>query len=225
MPDRRASVALWLLAALTMPAQGRAQEDCHIYAAPEGQYEALAELTYSDDGLIRFTLPGAPYAVFAHTCLLGGNDTVECSVDCDGGNVTITRTAGGVRMVFSHLRIEEVRLETLAMGLAQWDADGLPVEGTFDLLPAEPAQCMALTEREQPLLLEPGDYYRIVADLERKLALAGEFTEVPDWHFTQETAEAVRRFQEQSGLAGDGKVDRALLRLLGVSVGYAYGGC
>ena len=94
-----------------------------------------------------------------------------------------------------------------------------------ELRPADPAICTELTSRAQPLSLAPGDYYPAVAQVEGALSLAGYFTDVPDWLYTAETADAVMRFQAEQGLAADGTADWALLRLLGLRVTYGLGGC
>jgi hypothetical protein len=182
-------------------------------------------MTYHPDGVFNFTLPGAPHAVFSGVCALDGADSAVCQIDCDGGLVVVERVGDSIDMAFSMMRIETVQVETLAFGLAQFDADGLQINGTYRLAPAEPKVCAALSSRVQPLTLAPGDYYPAVLRIERALALAGYFTDVPDWLYTSETAEAVTRFQAEQGLPADGRADWALLRLLGVRVTYGGGGC
>lgn len=211
-------------AATLSPGALAAQEGCLALDAPSGG-AGLAELTYAPDGLFRFTLPGAPFAVFSGVCALDGAESALCPIDCDGGSVSVTRTGDGIEMVFNPMRIEAVQVETLALGLAQFDADGLSVTGSYRLVPQPEAACAALSERVQPLSLAPGDYYPAVERIERALVLAGHYTDVPDWLYTEATAEAVRLFQAEAGLPVDGKADWALLSLLGVRVTYGLGGC
>ena len=218
-------LGLSLAIAATLPIQVLAQEACHAFGGPTTPGVPLAELIYHPDGVFNFTLPGAPHAVFSGVCALDGADSAVCQVECDGGLVVVERAGDGITMAFDSMRIEAVQLETLAFGLAQFDADGMSVSGTYRRTPADPAVCASLSSRAQPLVLVPGDYYPAVSRVESALALAGYFTDLPDWLYTAETAEAVKRFQAENGLSADGKADWALLRLLGIRVSYGGGGC
>jgi hypothetical protein len=219
----RSAFSLAMVAAL--PSQALAQETCHAYGGPAAPGAPLAELIYHPDGVFSFTLPGAPYAVFSGVCALDGAQSAVCQIECDGGEVAVERVGDGIEIAFTRARIEALQLETLAFGLAQFDADGLAVFGTYRLTPAESAACDSLSSRAQPLVLVPGDYYPAVSRVESALALAGYFTDVPDWLYTSETEDAVKRFQAEHQLPVDGTADWALLRLLGIRVSYGISGC
>lgn len=214
-----------MLMSILLPGAASAQATCFAYTAPDGAGSEIAELTWHEDGLFQFTLPGAPYAVFSGICPVDETGNGTCQVECDGGNMTLARADGTMQIVFNRYRVEELRIETLTFGHASFDADGLTINGSYRLTPVGPAICNALSARAQPLTLVPGDYYPAVSRIERALAVAGHFAEVPDFLFTRETAEAVRRFQIQAGLPANGEADWEFLRLLGVQVTYGGGGC
>ncbi|MFE3838825.1 peptidoglycan-binding domain-containing protein [Pseudogemmobacter sonorensis] len=222
------TAALATLAAALAPAVSHAQAACFALELSPGAPPhpgGLAELTWSESGDFDLTFPGAPTAVFNGHCALGPDGRAHCSINCDGGNLYLTRNETGIEMDFRGFRLESLRFDSIAFGIEQWDADGLSVSGRFDLRPAAPGTCAALARRRPELTLEPGDYSATVERVERALALSGQFAEAPDWLYTAATAEAVRRFQIEMGIEADGRVDPALLRLLGVRVSYGSGGC
>jgi hypothetical protein len=216
-----------LLLAVTAAGPAYAQEvtaeGC--YALPEDAAPPQVQaLSVSGLGEITLVLRGAPFVAFEFDCDLSGPGPALCSVECDGGSVTLTRAEDGVQADFRHLRIEAARMESLTFGQTAFDADGLVFDGSFRLARTSSAQCDR-RDIGQPFDLQAGDYYPAVERLEIALAEGGYLPEVPDWAFTRETAAAVAAFQAEVGLPETGRVDRGLLRRLGIFTRYGFGGC
>jgi len=184
----------------------------------------VSRLTITRSGEITLGMTGAPFVTFDYDCDFAGQESVECSVDCDGGRVYLEKTPEGILSRFEGLRFEAVRMESLTFGLVQFDADGLSYRGTHLLTPAPDEQCRRDTTG-QPFVLRPGDLYPAVERLETYLASAGYLAEPPDWSYTAETAAAVRAFQTEMGELPTGITDRALMRRIGVFTQYGFGGC
>lgn len=212
-----------ILAGAPSSAQDSLSDGCFALPTTDAPPE-VKSLAVSGLGEIILVLRGAPFVAFEFDCDLSGPGPAFCSVDCDGGSVTLTRGSGGLEADFRHLRIEAARMESLTFGQTAFDADGLTFDGIFWLEPASPAQCDR-RRAGQPFDLLAGDFYPAVERLETALAEGGYLSEVPDWYFTRETAAAVAAFQAEAGLPVNGRADRNLLRLLGVFTRYGFGGC
>lgn len=210
-----------LLAVLvSLPIESLA-DTCHSLAEPGTT--SVASMVLRDEQDLFFTRPGAPFLVFEFACSISGANSVSCPVECDGGSLSMRREGEDI-LVSADVRIESLRMDTITSGLVAYDADGTSLDGEFRLRPAPVDQCLAVPPG-QPMSLQPGDYLPIVTQLEQRLAEGGYFEEVPDAYFTHSTADAVKRFQIDIGLIGNGKVDRALIDQLGNFVNYVTGGC
>ena len=197
---------------------------CYALETPSEDY-GISTMTLSNDGEINYTMTGSPYVTYEFSCDFDGMDQASCSVDCDGGNVTLLRFPDRVLADFSHLRIESARIESIATQIGSMEADGTQISGLFKLTPAPATVCKAAADLRQPLLLEPGDLYPAVERLESYLFKGGYFNDVADWYFTEKTAEAVRQFQAETGDPITGTADWALLQKLGIQASYSFGGC
>ena len=201
-------------------------QDQACYALEEpSEKHGIKTLTLSDDGAVNYTMIGSPYVTYEFSCDFDGKDMAYCPVECDGGALTLIRFPDSVLADFSNLRIESARIESIATQIGAMEADGAVISGLFKLSPASAAFCKTAAELRQPLLLEPGDLYPAVERLETYLFKGGYFNDVADWYFTDETAEAVRQFQAESGDPITGMADWALLQKIGIFATYSFGGC
>jgi len=220
---RNIAVLAALVAVFATP--GLSQDPaCYALEAPSEEH-GVNTLTLSDDGEVNYTLIGSPYVTYEFSCDFDGKNVAYCPVDCDGGSLTLVRFSDSVLADFRHLRVESARIESIATQIGAMEADGAVMGGVFHLKPTSAAVCKAAAELRQPLLLEPGDLYPAVERLEGYLFEGGYFNDVADWYYTENTAEAVRLFQAESGDPVTGLADWALLQKIGIFATYSFGGC
>lgn len=221
-----ASLTVGLTAGLTVGVTARAAwaelDECYALDGPQNE---IAEMVLTDEGDLTYTRKNQPLILYFTDCGLAENDTVRCSIDCDGGNMSYTHSAMGIQVDASGIRIEAMQFDSLLNGAGRDGADGASLSGQFFLKPARPATCQALNTRVPEITLRAGDVHPFVASLERNLVAGGYLLGGADTVFDARTSEAVRAYQGDAGLAQDGLVDRALMRRLGVEAMMAFGGC
>ena len=212
------------VALVSGPAFGAEPASCYTLerATPDS---GVGIMTIDRSGSITYAKTVNPYAPYTDSCEFPENGSVTCSLECDGGRITLMRVRDGLLAEFSNRRVESVRMESVVTALGAMEADGAVIDGSFFLKPAPDAVCQASDKLAQPLLMEPGDLYPAVKRLEKYLLVGGYFADAPDWYYTAETAEAVKLFQSEIGVEPTGKTDRDLLALIGVHATYAFGGC
>ncbi|ASM74495.1 MULTISPECIES: peptidoglycan-binding domain-containing protein [Roseobacteraceae] len=204
-------------------AGGAAAQSAECFALQAEDTEVGA-MTYSAAGALTYSLRGQPDVTYVTHCSLNGQSQRTCSVDCDGGNMTLTDHSGSLD-VDASIRIEQVRFTSLLSLAGPMDAGGRLLTGQWKLTPVPSAQCRALETRAQPLALVVGDVYPAVVTLEQHLMEGGYFINGPGMIYGPETAEAVRMFQAESGLQQTGIADFDLLKRLGIAATFSFGGC
>jgi len=206
------------------PARGAEPASCYTLekASPDA---GVGMMTIDRNGSITYATTVNPYAAYSDRCDFPEDGSVVCSLECDGGRVTLMQVGDGLLAEFSGRRVESIRMESVVTALGAMEADGAVIDGSFYLKPAPAAVCQASDELAQPLLMEPGDLYPAVKRLEKYLLVGGYFADAADWYYTAETAEAVKMFQSEIGVEPTGKTDRDLLALIGVHASYSFGGC
>lgn len=193
---------------------------CYSLPGPQGD---IADMVMNDTGDITYSLKGQPYILYFTSCGLVENGSNTCSIDCDGGRMTLTHSAQGVD-VDAGIRVESAQFDSILNGAGR-EADGAYLGGRFFLTPAAPETCSSVENRLPPITLEAGDVHTMVASLERYLVAGGYLLGASDTIFDAETREAVQAFQVDAGLDATGVADYALLRRLGVEAMMAFGGC
>lgn len=214
---------LWApLVVMSLAASADAQSaDCFALSTEDSNIGAM---TYSAAGALTYSLPDQPNITYVTYCALGGKSSVTCSVDCDGGNMTLTDHSRFLE-VDARIRIEQVRFDSLLSLAGAMDAGGTSLRGKWRLTPAPVTQCQSLEARAQPLALMVGDIYPAVTKLEQRLMEGGYLTSGPDTIYGPETAEAVRAFQADNGLDQTGIADHKLLTKVGIAANFSFGGC
>ena len=193
---------------------------CYSLDYPQGE---IGDMVMNADGDITYSLKDQPYILYYTGCALYENDTNRCSIDCDGGNMSVTHSSKGVD-VSAGIRVESGRFDSILNGTG-WEADGAFLDGQFFLTPAAPEVCASVESRLPPISLQAGDVHSMVASLERPLAAGGYLLAGPDTIFDGNTRAAVQAYQADAGLEATGVADFTLLRRLGIEAMLAFGGC
>jgi Putative peptidoglycan binding domain len=169
-------------------------------------------------------LSRAPFFDAGMTCKEADQGRLECSIECDGGQLSIAQRENRVELSASHLRLSD-KLDTMLSARNEAGSSGA-LDGTYVLAPAPQATCRTAFGPDRPgqTALRPGDFSPRVESLQKALSNLGFFSQQPDWYFTGVTADAVRAFQRFAGLQPTGQSDAktiAKLRLLSL----LRGGC
>ena len=194
--------------------------ECYSLSEPHGD---IGDMVMTAEGDIIYNLKGQPYILYFTGCGLNENGTNTCSIDCDGGNMSVTHSVRGVD-VNAGIRVESARFDSILNGSGR-EADGAYLKGQFFLIPAAPEVCASVESRLPPIALQAGDVHGMVASLERHLVAGGYLLGGSDTIFDARTQEAVKAFQVDTGLEATGVADYALLRRLGIEAMMAFGGC
>lgn len=149
---------------------------------------------------------------------------LRCSIECDGGAVTLALSDDG------HLMLETGYLTTDVNGdaslLSMQESDGGKLAGLFLLVPRGKDDACQPQATETFISLQAGDIAHRVKDTEQQLNALGHLLELPDEVFDDVTKTAVLQFQQQYRLPATGIVDEQTSRLLAMLVRRdAGGGC
>lgn len=184
--------------------------------------DMAAVIDHRDVLTIQFTEWDVPNMVFSSgaSCRKSEGGMV-CSLDCDGGTITVSAAPGGWNLVTKHFNYSLNGPESLFAAEAP---DFGWLVGTFHLKRKSDDKSCKVSPDYIFVAIEPGDISPRVQRAENLLNQLGQLLEFPDTVYDDATAEAVRRFQRQQGISPTGSIDEATSSAL-VSAGFAGGGC
>ncbi|MBN9217670.1 MAG: peptidoglycan-binding protein [Mesorhizobium sp.] len=147
---------------------------------------------------------------------------LECQIDCDGGHVTVSAAPDGAWELDSSLLYSMTGSESLFA--VQGVSDTAFLLGKFRVARDTQNKLCRMSPDRVFVGLAPGDISPRVERAEKLLSRLGLLLEFPDTVYDEATAEAVRRFQRQYGLAQSGIIDEPTSQAL-VSAGFVGTGC
>lgn len=168
---------------------------------------------------VTFEQWGFPQDIFEapFNCEPGKDGIHECSLDCDAGVARLTPIGDGKMFLDANNVGVISRSNSFALGVAE--TGGLAFNGSFILTRREAPYCdfereAVRVHADDSLHLTAGMTSPDVERVEKALSDLGYSVMMPDWVFTNETARAVKSFQETVGLPATGTVDgRTLYKL------------
>lgn len=189
----------------------------------DGPIKDMAVQLQNDVISISFTEWDVPNTVFETRagCTLA-NGKLECQIDCDGGHVTVSAAPDGAWELDSSLLYSMTGSDSLFS--VQGVSDVASLLGKFRVARDTQNKLCRMAPDRVFVGLAPGDISPRVKRAEKLLSRLGLLLEFPDTVYDEATAEAVRRFQRQYGLAQTGIIDEPTSQAL-VSAGFVGTGC
>ncbi|MBY5660446.1 peptidoglycan-binding domain-containing protein [Rhizobium leguminosarum] len=220
------------LAAVCQVSTAAAQDQIHCFKADYSKGESIVRAIYvdtKDDVTIALRVWGLPDTIFVSlaTCNVEAG-VLRCSVECDGGTVTLVKNDQGIMfarfqaLIFDGTRMRRSILDNL------YDADGTELSGSF-LLHAAQDQHACATETELPKqdarVLQPGDLSPDIEEIEQALTKLGYPVPNSSWVFNKELENRTKEFQTDQNLSVTGKIDPFTFERITNMARGAGGGC
>lgn len=204
-----------------MPGTASAQiAECYALKTPT---EEIAEIVMTETGNLTYTRTNLPQILYFTTCGIAENGTSNCSLDCDGGNMSVTHSPYQL-LVDASIRIEEMQIDSVIYAPAN-EADGTLFKGNFTLVPVPLETCRAMENRTPQIELTAGDVNVMVEGLETNLISGGYLLGAADYIFDGRTRDALIAYQKDAGLTPTGKAGPDVRRQLATDSVLAFGGC
>ncbi len=155
-------------------------------------------------------------------CRSVGPRLYHCGVDCDGGHVDLALTVDGKLGLYADgLRTGFLGLPSRLLAL---EGGAGSLSGLYVLSEVKSGQCEPSGET-YAVPLGPGDDTPAVKSAETILNGLGFLLHRPDNLYTDDTADAVKRFQAAYGLAATGDIDAVTAHKLVAALVAGEGGC
>lgn len=204
---------------LSGPAAAQIAE-CYVLPSPT---DGVAEMVMTENGNLTYTRNDLPHILYFSSCGIAENDTLNCSLNCDGGNMSVTHSPSEL-LINASIRIEQMQIDSVLFAPAN-EADGTQLKGSFSLTPAPLETCREIENRTPPIELSAGDVNVLVEGLEKNLISGGYLLGAADYIFDGSTRDALIAYQEDTGLAPTGTAGPNVRRQLATDSVLAFGGC
>lgn len=204
---------------LSGPAAAQIAE-CYALPSPT---DGVAEMVVTENGNLTYTRNDLPHILYFSFCGIAENDTLNCSIDCDGGNMSVTHSPTEL-LINASIRIEQMQIDSVLYSSPN-DADGTRLKGSFTLTPAPLATCREMENRTPPIELAAGDVNVLVEGLEKNLISGGYLLGAADYIFDGRTRDALIAYQQDAGLTPTGTAGPNVRRQLATDSVLAFGGC
>ncbi|SLN42914.1 Putative peptidoglycan binding domain protein [Falsiruegeria litorea R37] len=180
-------------------------------------------MVMTETGNLIYTRSNLPHILYFSSCGIAENDTLNCSLDCDGGNMSVTHSPSEL-LINASIRIEQMQIDSVLYAPAN-EADGTQLNGSFTLTPMPLATCREIENRTPPIELAAGDVNVLVEGVEKNLISGGYLLGAPDYIFDGRTRDALIAYQQDAGLAPTGTAGPNVRRQLATDSLLAFGGC